>query len=162
MFDDIFTLISKYSLADILVFIAIAAAAIKGVACFVDWMAAGKKAVVETELEKKQKNQLIERRFNEEDSAIKELKDNQKNMTDTLNMITEKINLLLDSDRDDIKSFLTEKHHYFMNQGWIDDYSLECCEKRYQHYRDEGGNSFIETFMKEIRQLPKTKVPPMV
>jgi hypothetical protein len=28
-------------------------------------------------------------------------------------------------------------------------------EKRYQHYAEEGGNSFIENFMNELRALPK-------
>jgi hypothetical protein len=39
--------------------------------------------------------------------------------------------------------------------GWIDDYSMECCERRYQHYKDEGGNSFIKGFMEDLRALPK-------
>ena len=39
--------------------------------------------------------------------------------------------------------------------GWIDDFSLDCLERRYQHYADEGGNSFIEGFMEELRALPK-------
>lgn len=56
--------------------------------------------------------------------------------------------MLIDSDRDDIKSYITREHHYFCYQkGWIDDFSLDCCERRYKHYSDEGGNSFIGQFM---------------
>ena len=38
----------------------------------------------------------------------------------------------------------------------IDDYSLDCLEKRYTHYVEEGGNSFIHDLMEDIRALPKT------
>ena len=41
-----------------------------------------------------------------------------------------------------------------MAQEWIDDYSLDCIERRYKHYIDEGGNSFIGQLMIEIRKLP--------
>ena len=37
----------------------------------------------------------------------------------------------------------------------IDDFSLDCIEKRFAHYQDEGGNSFIAALMAEIRALPK-------
>ena len=76
-------------------------------------------------------------------------------MDEKLENITGSINLLIKSDRDDIKSYITEKYHHFIEQGWIDDYNLDCIEKRYSHYKKEGGNSFIEDLMGEIRKLPK-------
>ena len=43
---------------------------------------------------------------------------------------------------------MAEKHHFFVyKQGWIDDYNLNCLEKRYRHYQQEGSNSFIEQKM---------------
>ena len=73
-----------------------------------------------------------------------------------LNDLSAKIDMLIDSDKDDIKSYITREHHYFCYQvGWIDDFSLDCLERRYEHYADEGGNSFIEGFMNELRALPK-------
>ncbi len=69
------------------------------------------------------------------------------------------ISVLLASDKDDIKSWITEKHHYFCyEKKVIDDYSLDCIEKRYQHYLDEGGNSYVATLMNEIRRLPKVSM----
>ena len=64
--------------------------------------------------------------------------------------------MLIDSDKDDIKADLTRIHHFYCyTQKWIDDYTLECCERRFSHYEKEGGNTFIEGFMKELRTLPK-------
>ena len=66
------------------------------------------------------------------------------------------IETLIESDKDDIKAYITKEHHYFVYQkGWIDDYSLDCIERRYDHYVAEGGNSFIKGLMEEIRNLPK-------
>ena len=80
-------------------------------------------------------------------------------MSTTLDQLTKKVNMLIDSDKDDIKAYITRRHHYFMYQkGWIDDYSLDCIEKRYSHYQDEGGNSFIGSLMQQIRDLPKKKI----
>lgn len=70
--------------------------------------------------------------------------------------LSNKIDILVNSDKDAIKAFITRQHHYFCyDQGWIDDYSLDCIQRRYDHYRDEGGNSFIQDLMTEIKNLPK-------
>ena len=64
--------------------------------------------------------------------------------------------MLIESDKEDIKSYVTERHHHFAyEQGWIDDYSLECLERKFVIYRHEHGNSFVEGLMDEIRALPK-------
>ena len=66
------------------------------------------------------------------------------------------MNVLMESDRNDIKAWITEKHHYFCyEKGYIDDYSLDCLERRFASYEKEDGNSFVETLMNEIRALPK-------
>ena len=64
--------------------------------------------------------------------------------------------MLIHSDKDAIKSYITRQHHYFCyDKRWIDDFSLDCIERRYQHYTEEGGNSFIAGFIEELRSLPK-------
>ena len=70
--------------------------------------------------------------------------------------LTDKINLLIESDKDDIKAFITQQYHYFCEQkGWIDDYSMDCIEKRYSHYVEEKGNSFVKQLMEQLRALPR-------
>lgn len=65
------------------------------------------------------------------------------------------LSILIDSDKDDIRGWIVEKHHFYMAQGWIDDFSMDCVEKRYAHYKDEGGNSYISGLVHELRKLPK-------
>ena len=66
------------------------------------------------------------------------------------------IDLLSESDKDDIKAFITREYHYFIEQkGWIDDYSMDCIEKRYTHYVQYHGNTFVEELMEGLRALPR-------
>lgn len=83
-------------------------------------------------------------------------KQHDDKIDNVLDKIVSQIEQLTNSDKDAIKSYITEKHHFFVyKQGWIDDYSLDCLERRYVHYQQEGGNSFIEQEMNELRALPR-------
>ena len=78
------------------------------------------------------------------------------NTQKALEKMQKQIDLLIESDKDDIKAYITKEHHYFCyEKGWIDDYSLDCIEKRYGHYVEEKGNSFVKSLMIELRSLPK-------
>lgn len=79
--------------------------------------------------------------------AIEELKEQLEKQQKTLDT-------LVASDRDDIKGWLVQQYHYFMNLGSIDDFSKDTIEKRATHYFTEGGNSYIEDLLKQIRKLP--------
>jgi hypothetical protein len=47
------------------------------------------------------------------------------------------LELLTNSDKDAIKSFITKEHHYFCYKlGYIDDYSMDAIERRYSHYKE--------------------------
>ena len=84
------------------------------------------------------------------EQAISDLKEE-------LDSVNDKINMLTESDKDDIKGWIVSQYHYFMAQGWIDDFSMDTLEKRYGHYVEEGGNHYIHTLMKELKALPKEK-----
>lgn len=149
-------LLSNYSIEQILLFIVLLAAAIKGVVSWIDWARNRGEKIIE----KKNKRTALEDSVNKLIQSQKEMKNNINNcqiqIKNNINDIRKAIDILTESDKDDIKAWITEKHHYFCyNIGWIDDYSLDCIEKRYGHYKDEGGNTFIDELMEEIRALPK-------
>lgn len=149
-------LLEQYSLSDILIFIVIFALAIKSLITFFDWAIERFQRVFNKEYSKLNKKKQFENKLNHNKKALDELQANQKIMEQALEDLSGKIDMLIESDRDDIKSFITREHHRFCYQvGWIDDFSLDCIEKRYKHYTDEGGNTFISGFMDELRALPK-------
>lgn len=160
-------LLETYSLSQIIIFFIVICLAIKEAITFYDW---GKtriqqgynKNLKEKEDKDKIQNEIsdITEFFEEKEKKFNEKKEemsaNFKRINEQIDFLTDKINMLIDSDKDDIKSYITEKHHSFCyERRWIDDYSLDCLEKRFKHYEDEGGNSFVESLMEEIRELPK-------
>lgn len=142
-------LLSTFSIAQILLFIVLLAVAFKKVADFIDWVQDKiKKRDKKTITQQEEQQKRIDR-FDQLEKNVVEMNEYMKDMGN-------KINILMDSDKDAIKAWITREHHYFCYQRkWIDDYSLDCLERRYSHYVEENGNSFISTLMDELRALPK-------
>lgn len=145
-------LLSNYSLDQIVMFIVLLAAAIKGVISWYEWAKGKIKHKYDTASEKEK----IDKEMRED---IDNLNENMIKLCDKVDKITDTVNLLVESDKDDIKAWITREHHYFCyTLGCIDDYNLDCIERRYAHYKEEGGNSFTEDLMGEIRMLPKKTI----
>ena len=65
--------------------------------------------------------------------------------------------MLIKSDIDDIKSWIVEKYlFFFCKQGWVDEFSMDTINKRFADYDAEGGNSYIEGLVHQIRSLPRS------
>lgn len=61
----------------------------------------------------------------------------------------------IDRLQENTRSFIIDRHHYFCYQlESIDDISLQSLERRYMYYKAEGGNTYIDHLMEEIRRLP--------
>lgn len=154
-------LFTKYSISEIIIFTVILSFAVKECVTFLDW--AHKR--LKKSFNKEDEHDEIKSQLTSVRQSLSEIE------THFITMINENrvkydelqgaIDLLIASDKDDIKAWITTQHHIFVYEyKYIDDYSLDCIEKRYAHYRDEGGNSFIELLMSEIRELPKVSVLP--
>ena len=142
------SLLSSYSIAEIAMFIVILAFAIKEVVTYRDWGHERVGKEVNKKVQKSKEKEELETRLKKYDDDIAALKEQNES-------ISGNIQLLLDSDRDDIRAWITREHHYFCHQlKYIDNFSRDCLEKRYGHYVEEGGNSFIGNLMKELRALP--------
>lgn len=181
-------LLQNYSIEQIIIFIVVLAIAVKWCIDFFDWVKCKFDKIVKSKEEEEQEKEHIdeiEHMHGEDMEMLMKIQDTQneaidkltkavKEMLETnkiqnqnielnkeaLNTLKESVHLLLVSDKDDIKAWITEKHHYFVYKlKYIDAYSLDCIEKRYAHYKDEGGNSFVADLMHDIRSLPKVSHP---
>lgn len=149
-------LFSKYSVSDIIIFLVIFGSALKGFFSFWDWGFDRLKKFFGKQYNKEQFKKEVEESLKKQDKKIEEVKNLHKENSENIEKIVGLVQVLIDSDKDDIKSFITKEHHYFCyEKGFIDDYSLDCLEKRFKHYQDEGGNSFAEDLMNDLRALPK-------
>lgn len=142
-------LLSNYSLAQIVLFIVALAVAFKKVADFLDWVRDKIKQRDKNTVSAQEEQRARDERLDKFEEDIIEIKE-------SINSIGSRVDILMHSDKDAIKAWITKEHHYFCYQkGWIDDYSLDCLERRYGHYVEENGNSFISSLMDEVRELPK-------
>lgn len=142
-------LLQHYTLDEIVIFIVLLAFAIKGIVDFYTWGKNHIQSLTNRDFQRKTDKASIK-------SDIDKLFDIQVVQNEAIEKLTKSVNLLLSSDKDEIKAWITEKHHYFCYEvKYIDDYSLDCIERRYAHYKEEGGNSFIADLMEDLRALPK-------
>lgn len=143
--NELIQLLEQFDITTFLTFTIVLALAAKGVIIFFDWV---KERLMKMFNKQTKKQRQIEQ-LQQQEESIKELKNNMES-------IQSKMNLLIESDKDDIKAWITEKHHFYCyQQKYIDDYTLDCLEKRFSHYEVEGGNSFVHNLMEELRALPK-------
>ena len=113
-----------------------------------------KKEVVDIEIQKQQKeidiqNEFakIHERFDQIDARLDEF---EKRLGDSENQLKG----LVESDMHDIKGWIVAQYHKFYGeQGWIDAFSAETIEKRYEDYKREGGNSYIDNLIHQLRSL---------
>jgi len=146
---EIIELLSSFTTAQIIIFIVLLAIAFKKIADFLDWMRDKIK-------KRDNKHQETISRDQKIDQQLAEFQSELKHITETVDKTNAEIKILKESDKDDIKAFITREHHYFCyTKGWIDDFSMDCIEKRYGHYVEEEGNSFVLDLMTELRALPK-------
>ena len=131
-------LFATYSVGQIIVFIIILLLAIKEFFSLIDFFNNRAKSLFDRE-KKKQEN----------DVSLQEL-------VKKMDEISARLNLLTESDKDDIRGWIVEKYHYCQSLDMpIDSFTMDTIEKRYQHYKDEGGNSYITHIMEELRSMAK-------
>ena len=146
---EIIELLSSFTTAQIIIFIVLLAIAFKKTADFLDWMRDKIKKRDNKHQETVSRDQRI-------DDQLIQFQGELKYIIETVDKTNAEIKILKESDKDDIKAYITREHHYFCyTKGWIDDFSMDCIEKRYGHYVEEEGNSFVLDLMTELRALPK-------
>lgn len=142
-------LLINYSVDEILIFLVLFALAFKAVATFWDWLWNWLRSKFDKDYKCKEQEQFLK-------NKVDEIYDLTMDQEKRINDINKSLNLLIESDKDNIKSWIVEKHHYFCYEvKAIDYYTLESIERRYEHYKAENGNSYVETLIKELQALPK-------
>lgn len=141
-------LLQNYSIGEIFIFIIILALAAKELFTLVDYF---KKKLydgydgrqkIEDEREEFKK-ELVEFK-----KSLEELRENQTKNQEILNV-------LIQSDVEDIRSWIVREHHYYRDnpEAMIDDFQMDCIEKRFACYEKEGGNSYIHDLVYELREI---------
>lgn len=74
----------------------------------------------------------------------------------TIEKLSKSMALLIESDKDGIKAWIVSKYHQFKEHPeQLDDIEWDLLNKRFNHYKDQGGNSYIEDLMTIMEQIYK-------
>ena len=152
-------LFTNYSLSEVIVFIVVLFFAAKEFVLSFDWAKDRLRDYYRSEQRCDEAHEELKEKINELNGLFDEkqrFEDAIERIWGMFDKIEGQITMLMNSDREAIKAYITERHHFFVyERKWIDDYSLECLERRYIIYTEENGNSFVEHLMEELRALPK-------
>ena len=68
-----------------------------------------------------------------------------------------KVNILIDSNKEANKAFITNLYYESIKEKFIPVYKLESVETIYEQYLLQNGDTFVADLMTELRELPHTK-----
>lgn len=88
-------------------------------------------------------------------SKLSNYEETNTDVTNQIKNIDKKVDLLMDSDKESIRSYILNEYHKWANLKYIDVYSLATIEEKYEKYQLENGNSFVGDIMNELRHLEK-------
>lgn len=159
-------LLKAYSLQEVVVFGIMLTFAVKGILETIKYFENTYQNKFNHDYEQKTHNEEINESIQEckarcEEAKIRgELLDTKidtlsSDLNNRLELIEGTVKQLILSDMHDIKAWIIEKHHYFMEKGEIDDFSMDVINHRFEDYKKEDGNSFVEDLVKELRELHK-------
>ena len=157
-------LLESVSLSELFVILVLFALALKELISLGDFFWGKVKSIFNKEQKEDNQIKSIEEKMDSlektlaeyEKVSIETRKQNQKEINEILEQLKnqqEILNLLVESDKDDIKGWIVQQYHFFAEKGSIDDFSRDTIEKRASHYFAEGGDSYIEDILTQIRQL---------
>ena len=149
-------LLSQYTIPQIILFIAALIFIVKGVQDTIDFFKNKYNQKFNKDYDTKTKEIRLEEFYEMAGEQHKEVMMEMEKVSESVNQLSQRIDKLTESDMHDIKQFIVREYHYFVEQKkWIDDYSLDTILLRYADYKQEGGNSYIEMLIDEIKKLPK-------
>lgn len=157
----------EYSIPQLIIFTIGVIIFIKGGWDIIDFFREKYKKKFNKDYDKKRQEEILkehytdcQRQYEETMGAYESLSEKMDGVIESVTNISNRVDELIESDKHDIKQDIVKQYHYFVDKvGWIDDFSLDTLELRFDDYKSEGGNSYIAGLMSEIRQLPKH--PPM-
>lgn len=120
-----------------------------------------KKAAFQEGVEKQRQIDIQAEEEAAEKQKIQTLEANLATLTKILEKQQEQIDLLIQSDELNIKAWIKAQHEKWIALQCIDSQSLELITQRFEIYQDEGGNSWAERLVEDIKALPIITVIPV-
>ena len=130
--------------------------ALRGIIEYRNWIKTVTDEAYEKRKKQEERDQRVEKMVADYNKELINISQAIEYIKKSLTKLDSQVDNLTKSDKDDIKAYITNQYHYFVDgKGWIDDYSMDCIEKRYDMYKTYKGNTFIDDLMEQLRALPR-------
>ena len=130
--------------------------ALRGIIEYRNWIKTVTDEAYEKRKKQEERDQRVEKMVADYNKELINISQAIEYIKKSLTKLDSQVDNLTKSDKDDIKAYITHQYHYFVDsKGWIDDYSMDCIEKRYDMYKTYKGNTFIDDLMEQLRALPR-------
>lgn len=148
-------LLARFELTDIIIMLTLLIVGAEKLIKAIDWLRARFRKSYDEENTLKEEVEDLNK-FYEEKKVVDE---GFAKVNERIDKICDLVDMLVESDKESIKAYITERHHFFVQERkWIDYHSMDCLERRFSIYEREHGNSFVEDLMNDLRQLPKMPI----
>ena len=148
-------LLARFELTDIIIMLTLLIVGAEKLIKAIDWLRARFRKSYDEENTLKEEVEDLNK-FYEEKKVVDE---GFAKVNARIDKICDLVDMLVESDKESIKAYITERHHFFVQERkWIDYHSMNCLERRFAIYEREHGNSFVEDLMNDLRQLPKMPI----
>ena len=148
-------LLARFDLTDIIIMLTLLIVGAEKLIKAIDWLRARFRKSYDEENTLKEEVEDLNK-FYEEKKVVDE---GFAKVNERIDKICDLVDMLVESDKESIKAYITERHHFFVQERkWIDYHSMDCLERRFSIYEREHGNSFVEDLMNDLRQLPKMPI----
>lgn len=131
----------------------------KEIAVFICLLAIALKEVIELFKYFKKEGYALYQKANEDNEQNLQIQGNSQKLDlilEKVNNLQEKIDVLEQSDKDGIKTWIVYRYKEILKDPkQLDSMGMDLLEKRFKHYQAEGGNSYIEDLMTTIREIYK-------
>lgn len=152
-------LFAQYSIESILLLLIMLGVSVKFIGELCEYFYNKMKKYFADEASQVKENESLSESIRQIDSKVTAVKDSIEKQQEIIAMLQEQSQLTVERMQENERSYIIDKHHYFCYEvGMIDDMNLQSLERRYVYYKAQGGNSFIDGLMREIRALPRTRL----
>jgi predicted RNase H-like nuclease (RuvC/YqgF family) len=149
-------LFAQYSIESIILLLIALGLSIKLVGELWEYFYNKAKKYLNYQSEKDQRHNALLEGITSVKESIEEVQKKQRALEQTVTGFDKQIQQLTERLQENTRSFIIDKHHYFVYQvKAVDDLNLQSLERHYLYYKLAGGDSFIDGLMEEIRALPR-------
>lgn len=157
------SLFAQYSIESIILILVAVAISFKFIGDLWDWFYNRVKKRFNIQSEQQQQDEKMHENIEKLTKTIEDFSEktdeNFKTVNESIDTLKFKQERTTERLQENTRSFIIDKHHYFCYKiKAIDDMNLQSLERRYMYYKADGGDSFIDQLMEEIRQLPRVNL----